>query len=641
MMFKRKSLLLAVLAAVLFVMSAIPAAAADDRRIVIRLKVGSAQMTINGEAIKIVAPYKSGGTVMVPLSVFTNAKGLAAKLQLKNNKTITLTYQKQTLVMTIGSKSATLNGKKLELPVAPVVKSGVTTAPLAVVAKSLGAKLTTDAATKELVITATIPAPVSADPIGDGLSINPDAGKSKIGDSYFKWSMNYPTGLAQTETSPDGDRIIFQDVKEEYFLGIFIKETNGTLTADETRKEMQRYFDSKEKLLDRSTVKSADKSYERMVSKDSNGFFYEYRGMQANGFLYVLVFGKKAKAAAELERFAPLLNSFKTSFSRYDRSLKDLTQIVEGFKTFTDEDYGLSVKLPKEWTRDEDYGYPWYDADDAYMYMKVSSIEPGDTLDAWIGRLKQRYNDAFAAAYRKDPVVTDIVWNGIPAKQLKLSYSNDTQIWWDEYDIVAVQGKYRYYVEMAWSQEVAAQYGNVLEVVLSSTRVDFATVEGNFGYIPDENDLMDRTTKVTKTSRKYGYSISLPEYWTGLNNDFESDEVLYSHYGGHFYIGVAEDVTDPQLIYAAVDKNLQDEMSKNAKFKVIENTMVTFGGRSAKKVVTEDTANLSAYPYRDITYYVWNNNKFYMVSGTYYLGNATEVNIRNTEAALNSFAFTG
>jgi uncharacterized Zn-binding protein involved in type VI secretion len=110
-----KSLTASLLALIIVILCALPTAVAEDaaKPLEVRIKVGSNQMLINGSAVKIQPPYQAAGTTMVPLSLFTNTNGFGMKLQLKDNKIITLTYQKHTIKLTQGSKSAIINGKKV------------------------------------------------------------------------------------------------------------------------------------------------------------------------------------------------------------------------------------------------------------------------------------------------------------------------------------------------------------------------------------------------------------------------------------------------------------------------------------------------------------------------------------------------
>jgi hypothetical protein len=56
------------------------------------------------------------------------------------------------MVMTIGSKTATVNGKAVTLDVAPTIVAGRTFVPLRVISETLGAQVTWKAASRTITI---------------------------------------------------------------------------------------------------------------------------------------------------------------------------------------------------------------------------------------------------------------------------------------------------------------------------------------------------------------------------------------------------------------------------------------------------------------------------------------------------------
>ncbi|MBW5448419.1 hypothetical protein GE107_20450 [Cohnella sp. CFH 77786] len=607
---------------------------AAEQKLEIRIKAGSTQMKVNGQAVKITAPYAANGTTMVPMAVFT--KGLGAKLTPKD-KQITLVLGKHTVVLTTGSKSATADGKKLTLAAAPVVKSGLAFAPVKV-AESLGAKVKVDASTKETVITATVAAAGNA---SGGSAIDSDAGKSKIGDSYYQWSINYPTGLVQDFQSDEGDSLIFRDVKNEYYLGIFVEQAKDALTSEDIRDKLYDYFDDGDKVVDKQTVNgSGGLSYEKMTTKNTDGFYYEFRGYQANGNFYAVIFGKKAASMSELRRNTGILDSFKPAYDKNDKTLKNVAKILSDTKTLKNEDYGLSLTLPKEWSVDKEASKPWFYTDDAYLYLDVSSLVQGDTVDAWIDRKMKRYEDYFAAAYRKAPEVSGVTWNGIPAKMVKLSYSQDTKTWWEEYEIFAVKGNYRYYTEFAYAEKKKPEYGALIHSLLQSMKVDFKTVEGNFGNIPDESDMQDYSATVTKTNEEWDFGVTVPKHWS--EDDSDSDEGIVNYYfpGGSMTVMVFEEMSDPQAIAEQIRKEALKSLENTENVKIVEDTKVTFAGESAIKLIVEDSRNQTRSPNLQLAYILVHQGNVYLVEGDYNLANATDFVKNQLDAALNSFKFT-
>ncbi|WEK53850.1 MAG: stalk domain-containing protein [Candidatus Cohnella colombiensis] len=626
------------LAAILFIVTAIPthaASASSSGDVVVRVKVGSTQMTINGEKLTIEAPFVSGGTTLVPISVFTNAKGFGAKVKL-TGKSIQLTYQGHTIVVTKDDKAATMDGKKVTLVAAPVVKKGVTMVPVTAIAKAFGIKYSTDSSTKELVLSG-----AAAGSTTTSTNINTDAGKTQIGDSYFQWTINYPTGLIQEYQSSNGDVLVFRDIKKQFFLQIAVEDATELMTTEDIRAHLLRYVSKGETLVDKRTVTTATgTTYEKIVTKDKNGFFFEFRGTQTNKFLYTTIYGKTAANLAEFNAVGSILDSFKTSFNRSNKSIKDLTKIIDGFKVFLNSDFALAVSLPKDWKEDEESSYPYYEYEDAYMFMDVTSLEAGDTASAWAKRMTDRFEQLFAAEYGKIVEQKDITWNGVPAKVVKLRYSYDLTNWWEEYEVFAIKGNYRYYTEFAYPEKMASKKGVSFDQLINTMSVDFKFIESNFGLITDEYESKDRLTKVVQTNNDRGYQITVPKYW-GKDEAKDEEGLEYYYFpGGLIFIGAMSDQGNPQAIISNISSNLQLRTNGSSLVKILSNSTVDFAGATATKIVVEDKSNVKVSPQVETWYLFSRNGHVYVVGGIYSLANGTPYVISQMEDALKSFTLT-
>jgi hypothetical protein len=632
--YRSKSLMALLLSAVLFILCALPVSAAGEigTSLEIRVKVGSSQMKINGATIKIQPPYQTSGTLMVPLSVLTNTKGFGAKLQLKNNKVITLTYQKHVIILTKGSKSATIDTKKAALAAAPVDKQGVTMVPLAILVKTFGAKMSNDTKTKEIIITGS--ANSSSSSGGSGTGIDSDSGKSQIGDSYHKWSMNYPTGLVQELQQPNGEWISFADVKGDYYMAVGVVEATDQLDTEEKRDWLSNYPEEDETLVDIKTITRPTGTFERMVTKSKNGFFYEYRGIQANGYFYILIFGKKAKSASDLDANSALVDSFKTSFDLSNKSLKDLSRVKDGKITFENADYGLKLQLPKDWKEDKKVTNPsYYGLDNQSLWFQVNSIKQGDTLEGMVNRKLEFYKKIAVEKYQITPKVSPITWNGVPALLVEYSYSKDTKIWWSEYEVYAFKGNYKYYVNYTFEKEKKVNTQVILDEILNGMKIDFSKVEKSFGEVPDPNDSIDLETLLTKTSKLYGYSLTMPKYWTKGTTDMDKNDLRFYGYGMDFTVTIEENAT-LEGYAELIEKNYTGVGT----LKVDSKTSVTFAGVSATKFELSSTQLATNFIH--LTAYLFQNKgNVYLVQGILNDTYATELNSKQLQDALNSFQF--
>jgi hypothetical protein len=596
----------------------------------IRLKIGSKTMTVNGQAVAVQAPYQKNGATYVPLSVVT--KGLGATLQLKDNRMITLKQSGHTVVLTIGSKSATADGKAFALPVAPVVINGLTMIPIRAV-EAFGAKVTYAAATKEIVVTAQASAASSA---GTG-GIDTDAGKSLIGDSYFQWSMNYPTGLVQNYQSSSGDQLVFEDVKQDYYLEIDVEAAAEPMDASDQLDYLKDYL-GEETIVDMKPVVRSGVTFQRIVSKTKDGYYYEYRGLQANGYMYTLIFGKKAVSAADLSASSNILDSFQPKFDASNASLKDLTKIKDGYVTFTDEDYGLSLELPYGWHNDsyDSDSELYFYKDDSSLSVEMYSLRPNDTVEAWAGRYVQDFKDAYAEDYRTEPETSDIVWNGVPAKLVSYAFTGDKDTWYEENDILAVSGNYKFLVCLNYNRTDKEQGEKLLQRIRNGMKLDFGQVERTFGEIPDPADKTDRDALTTKSSSKYGFSVTIPKRWTASDDsDINNGYVEYEKSGLSFLV-VAESGSGLETY-----KNLaRTQYQSSGLFKLSSETQAVVGGVDGYQMVFEGVDGTEAEGSIFKIYLVENKGNIYIVQGGLAASSRTELNRKQLEDALNSFAFT-
>jgi Copper amine oxidase N-terminal domain. len=617
------------LAIVLLLVAALPAVAAEAaKQVEVRVKVGSSSMSINGEKVKIQAPFNSGKIAMVPLSVFTNTKGFGATVK-PANKNIQLTYLKHKLTITKNSKAATFDGKKATLPAAPVDKSGVTMVPVEAIAKALGIKLTTDSKTKELVLKGTGATPAAT----SGNSIDSDAGKSKIGDSYYTWSMNLPTNLAQNEQWDKGSKITFADVKGDYYMGVFVDEAIDPLDASDQRDLLIDKVGD-EAILDKSAVTVDGNTFQRFVTKDKNSFYYEYRGIQSNDRFYTVIFGKKANDKSELSEYKSLLDSFKPIFDKSDKSTKDLSIVKNGKIAYSNANYGINIRLPLTWGELKTEVAPIFiGPENSTLVVKVNSIIPDDTIDAWIDRENQLIEEQIAPDYRKVIDKSEATWNGVPATIVKTAYTFDQKNWQEEVQLYAIKGKYKYAVRLSYPQTLRIKMTDVIYEMLVGMKIDFATVEKNFGEIPDDNDTADLTATITKTSKRYGYSITVPKSWVDPSVDMEEDVVEFNEGVIPLLIMANEGGT-----FSGFPEFVIQEIPKDGELKFDTRSTTTVGGVQAVKLEfsTTDTQPTKG---KVIIYLFENKGTVYVLQASLGAAVETPLHTKQIDEAVASFKF--
>lgn len=127
---------------------------------------------------------------MVPAGVFK--KAFNSKIRLAEDNVVKITSGTHVVSLTIGSRTAWVRGHKVTLPAPPEMSSGILMVPLRQVAEGLGGKLEKNGAGIIIRMEAQEEAGTVAE---ETPNIDNDEGKTQIGNSYYDWSMNYPTGL--------------------------------------------------------------------------------------------------------------------------------------------------------------------------------------------------------------------------------------------------------------------------------------------------------------------------------------------------------------------------------------------------------------------------------------------------------------
>lgn len=622
LVFRYKSSYLLVLTLVMLVMAALPVQAADNvgKQVEVRVKVGSSQMSANGEKIKIPSPYHSGKVAMVPISVFSDAKGFGATLK-PSGKSLKLIYLKHSLTLTKGSKTATIDGKKATLPVAPVDKSGITMVPLEAIAKALGIKTSTDAKTKELVI--------------KGIKASSaDIGQNRIGDSYYQWSMILPANLVKTKQWDNGSKITFADAKGELSLTVFVDYAEEPLSEEEAHRKLdvEHVYASGKTYVDEGSIKRGTDRFQRIVAQDDNGFFYEYRAIQRNGYFYTVMLVKKAKAKSELDAYKSLLDSFQTAFNTADKSLKDLTIVKDGKIAYSKPEYGLKMQLPVEWYEDDYESFPAFDGpNEARLTVEVFSIKPGDTVDAWVQRVIKPFEDRMSSDYWKLVETTEVDWNGVPAKLVKMASSKDGDTWLETVQLFAMNNNYKYYVQLEYEQADQLQMTDVRSEILNGMSVDFSVIDKSFGDKPDPSDTLDLDEKATLTSEKYGYSIIVPKHWETMPN-LESPSV-YIFSNVNFYIWM-QAVKGDSL--EGKPEMLINNINEAGMLELVSQTSVIIAGTDAVKFQFKSTGK-SPWKESVTSYLLVKNGYAYLISGSIGAAYDTPLNRKLLEDAFQSF----
>jgi len=117
----------------------VPISVSTDPSISVSLVTGSKQATINSKAFQLDSPAKIiSSRVMVPLRFISDAFG-ASIVWNQKTKMIVITRLSKTITMKLGENTATVDGKQVNLDVAPTVIDGRTLVPIRAISDFFGA----------------------------------------------------------------------------------------------------------------------------------------------------------------------------------------------------------------------------------------------------------------------------------------------------------------------------------------------------------------------------------------------------------------------------------------------------------------------------------------------------------------------
>lgn len=601
--------------------------AADGELTELRLQTGSTQASINGQNIAIAKPYTKNGMLLAPVGVFK--KAFNSQVRLEQSDVVKVISDAHTITMTIGSRTAWVDGQRVKLLAAPEMNAGTLMVPLRLVAEGLGGSL--KAGSDSLIVRLAASAGTATAPKTP--TINHDEGKTKVGNSYYNWSMSYPTGLMIGQGGRDESIATFMSEDSAYYMEVHVTPQAVPYDADNLLQQLvQRAKETGETVIDRRTYPDANVPYARVVTKDGDGAFWENREYYDHGRVYVVYLtDSSASNYKDFNKYAGLLNSFKTSFDTSDTAIKDLSTVEGGMKDVYNNDYGIALQIPAAWKVDNS-NMLYEGRDGSRLQLTVTSAPQGVALEDWSAQLQSWLHDSFtSSAYEvKQTSPREVAGTNAIVHEYRYNFGNG---WVKEYDVMLQKNNYRYLAQYSFPDD-DGKGQDQFELLIRKLNIDFSVVSANFGQLEEDVYLTNKTKSDRKISQAYGYSVDIPSYWTPVSEHFESTDVGYQFLGGSFSIRMKKD--QPYEMTVSQLKDFYDNKAKSySNLKVEEVKDVTFAGKPAVSFTFHQTDNGIRYTGRQIL--LEHNGVTYMLSTTLNDANNTAAQSFALNAALNSF----
>jgi len=331
------ALLLSV-ALVLTVLSPIGVLAADDV-VSIEFCVGDDTLIINGDAVKVEKPYVVGdGVTLVSLRVITEAFGATVEW-VESTQSVNLTYPDVNIHLQINNPVAEVNKKAETLLSAPeLTESGYTMVPLRFISENFGATVSYDEETERITVV--------KDNTGSSAGLIEGAVTSKkVGDSYYKWSIENSADIKMDIRSFDGTYTSFTYDENNYF--------DIEIIGLPENYNFEKEFVNAKATLQGYTLVKADKD-----STDSGKKTMHFQAKDKKEFLDIRIFAtpkylitlfgvfenEKSETRDECIR---IMSTFDCVFDATETY--DLSNVVDGMRTFEAENINLSFAVPGDY----------------------------------------------------------------------------------------------------------------------------------------------------------------------------------------------------------------------------------------------------------------------------------------------------
>ncbi len=459
---------------------------AQDGKVGISFCVGDDTLIINGEPVKVEKPYVVGdGVTLVPLRVITEAFG--AKVEwIDETQTVNISYPQVEIVLQIDNMIADVNNKAQTLLAAPeLTESGYTMVPLRFISENFGADVSYDDATERI----TVVKDVSN---SDNKIVVGDVTQSKIGDSYYDWSMDKPHSMTMTDRTFAGTYTTFE-ADDSTWIDINIYAINDDYNFERDFIEAKNSFQGYTLIKADKNTSDANKKAMHFQVKDKECFMDVYRYVN-NKYIYDLYGEAKVDDTESINAITGLLASFDCVYSKQD--VYDLSEVVNGTRKYKSEKMRFSLNIPQNFylsTYDElDNEVTFYidDGDDYYskiIFCIYSKNEAGTAKDLamkdYTGN-KSLLNEDIAV-FSND--VENKTYNGINMYQYHYSVlcGDEDATTWDSFFEL---GEYVYNIGICMANDIDNK-DELMQNILNSveiSEIDFSEIGVLMRNVPDD-----------------------------------------------------------------------------------------------------------------------------------------------------------
>jgi hypothetical protein len=579
--------------------------AADENsstKITVSFKSGTGSYSVNGKTVKAGSSAVVKGKIFVPVNVITDAISATLKVDLKK-KTAVINYNSVEIKLTANKAEAVIAGKNVKMDAAPYIKNSYFMVSISFLADTLGADITNK--NGQVTFVKEIANPNS---IKDYSTLIKKTTKSKIGDSYYKWSMMLPDDLKLGYRDFNGDENIFVAQDESYNFSVYMYDKNEDTSIDSTTKKYLEYIKDGNTLIDYSNKTNEDGiEYVDFVYKDDI-YTYHIRAYITDKKVYSVILMTEIEESYLDDKYQNLLNSFRFKFDN-DGSTEDLSDVSkDGYRKYQDTRLKWSINMLPYWEEIKDEKVQnkvsFNGTEDEYFSVEVYSLEKGETLDSVtqdsINDDTKEYNQNLYTVSKPESAII----GGIKCNKVYYSIKlPDQTIFGCEVYFTDKNYKYILTSEIPEEDYNNLKQRNLVDGMINSFK--FTEIDAKkIGKLLDPDKV--GTSNKMRTISNDSYSIDIPTSWTVDKENTNTEQNYYSD-TANVSISLDDYTYSENVNY--YDNKFAGKAGKD--FKVETNTYITDKNTSCKKYVLIFTKD--KVEYREEMYIIQVGTKVFLV----------------------------
>ncbi len=517
----KKSISILIILAIL--LASISGTYAAEDKTVIELRAGTTQVSVDGNYSVIAeAPYIIDGTFLVPMEWFADTIG--AELTKTSEGSEKVIYGGNTAEISIGQILYTSNNERKTMSVAPQQKNNSTMIPVDFLASNFPVTVTSD------IERGTVKIVLDDDGSLSDLSfLTGGISTPKIGNSFYGWSLNVPSGSRVISSSFRSDSVqltnegrgLYFIVKVEPKNGRTLSQYSNTIKQENNSDESNLNLKAKDPYFDCSGTSEYDEPTRTRIY-DKGQFFYSLTIGCYDGSV-------SSKHLVNDKYYSDIINSFGLLYKGNEKGIQDLSKVVNGkvsyynYISFSSRNKYLSwsMDIPANWNnlKISSNQLTTFLGLDSKHYVQIAVNVLGEnTLEQYTDNIKKGYDKNFSPKAYTFISAGEKTLAGETAKNLKFKIKQGGKSYViDEYYLQ--KGSFIYEISVKLPEKEYSEGKN--DYLKTVDKISFFTEKGdklvdeisNFKASKDEDRISRNDKLFNYVNKNYKWNLNIPGYW--------------------------------------------------------------------------------------------------------------------------------